>query len=112
MGKKHIFKSERGIPLICQGKDNNKPVVTVENYCKWYQIFVIYPDSTVVPADWPTLNKINKSSDKHLIGDHIFHPELLEKFADHIGGYVHDVSLEAVTGRWMFEYHDKTAEEI
>ena len=107
-----MYVSDRKLPLICQTLNTKFPTVTVENYCKWYNVFVINPDGVVVTADWEVLNMLEYKSGKCLIGDHVYHPDLLVQYADYIGGYVDDVSLETVAGRWMFEFHDKSPEEL
>lgn len=46
-----IFFSERGIPLITQcleeADEGLKPVLTMENYEKWYCMYIIYPNRKV-----------------------------------------------------------------
>lgn len=103
--------SKRGIPLICQDV-RNEPTITVENYCKWYDIYVIYPDGSIVTASWTKMREIEESSGRTLIGDHIFHPLLLSEYANIIDGSVDEVSEEVVTGRWIFEHYEKDIDEI
>ncbi|AMO35323.1 hypothetical protein [Lysinibacillus sphaericus] len=48
-----VYFSERGIPLLSQYfEDVNenelmKPLLTMENYEKWYSMYIIYPDGKV-----------------------------------------------------------------
>lgn len=47
------YFSDNGIPLITQHIDllfcdgERKPVLTVENYDKWYKVYIIHPDDTI-----------------------------------------------------------------
>ena len=106
-----MFKSDRGKPLICQEK-GTKPIITVENYIKWYHIFVIWPDGNVTKASFDIIEQINNHSTKTLICDHLFHPLLIEKYAEITDSLVDEVSLATITGRWMFEYYNKEIKDI
>lgn len=98
----HTYYSWRGIPLIYVGKDVT-PVVTMENYCKWYGIQVVI-DGRVENVHPNILDEL--CGDDHFIGDHNYHPELLRRVAKHYGGYVDGISLEAAAGRWAMEIKD------
>ena len=98
-----MYCSDRGIPLICQ-QVYNIPVITLENYCKWYNIYVIMPDGNVSKVDMDLIQCIQDKSPIHIMDTHIWHPIMLEKIASHLQGYVDDVSLECCYGRWMMEH--------
>lgn len=104
--------SDRQIPLIYQDNNRSIPVVTLENYCKWYWIFIVFPNGYVTRAEYNTLSALEDKYGKPLMGDHIFHPKLLELLAEHLEGVVDEVTLETALGRWMLEYHEKELEDI
>lgn len=99
----HIHYSWRGLPLIYVEK-HDVPIVTMENYCKWYGIQVVHPDGKVENVDVDLLDKLCGSD--VLMGDHNYHPILLRRVAKHYGGHVDGISLEAAGGRWKAEIED------
>lgn len=102
-----MYKSERGFPLLCQ-QAIGVPVVTLENYEKWYHIYVIQPNGIVEIVD-PGL-VVELASKETLLIDHEFHPKLLLLIAQKIGGSVHPVSLEVAAGRWIMSDHSLCVE--
>lgn len=98
-----VYVSERGFPLICQ-KPGETPIVTVENYCKWYRLYLLMPNGEVKPVTPELVESVNAFENAWMI-DHTFHPDLLRAVARKIGGYVDTVSLEAAAGRWVMENH-------
>lgn len=94
-----IFRSDRGIPLLCQ-EVFDTPTITLENYEKWYNIFVIQPDGTVEIVSPGLIDELN---DGTLWVDHTFHPKLLLLIAKHYGGSVPPTTLEMAAGRWVME---------
>lgn len=83
----------------------------MENYCKGYHLYVIEPTGEVTEVPYGMIAELD-TGHRSLVFDHCFHPLLLERLATKIGGIVDGVSLEVVTGRWMFEYYDKETAEI
>lgn len=96
--------SERGLELVEQ-RVLDIPLITVENYEKWYRLYVIQPNGEVetVPSNLIT----ECDSGGQCIG-HCWHPELVLKVAERLGGEVPATSLEMIAGRWVMErgYHD------
>lgn len=99
----HTYYSWRGQPLIFVGK-SDVPIVTMENYCKWYGIQVVFPDGRVENVHPNVLDEL--CGNDHFIGDHNYHPELLRRVAKHYGGHADYVSLEASAGRWAMEINE------
>lgn len=102
---KHYY-SERNHPLLywhTEGFPADCPVITLENYPKWYRIYVVLPTGEVTTAGIVDIIEIENQSEKVLYLDHNFHPELLEKLAEQYRGIVDEVSLEVAAGRWSFE---------
>ncbi len=46
-----VYYSPRGLPLVYMGPPALRPVLTVENYPKWYEIFMVMPDGSVQTFD-------------------------------------------------------------
>lgn len=99
------YVSDRNIPLLYQ-ETHNKPVLTAENYEKWYDLFVIFPNGDVnslsdlgimtfdIAVDGITAVRI----------DHNYHPLLLKQLAKDNGWYLNISALEMAAGRWAIEY--------
>ncbi len=92
--------TERDHVLMWVGKVD-VPVVTLENYEKWYSVYVVMPCGYVkkVPVDVMTACM----GDDAYYRDHCFHPELLRRIAKHYNGEVHQTALEVATGRWALD---------
>lgn len=98
-----MFKSDRDIPLICQGV-HNCPVITVENYIKWYTLYVIHPDERVESLCYPGFeNHLDEPQGEMGFHDHCPNPRAVCKMAERLGYDVDEVSLDAITGRWHIE---------
>jgi hypothetical protein len=95
-----MHESNRGIPLIWQGK-GNVPFITLENYCKWYNVFVVFPDGKVEIV--PETKYAEVFDHFAYIPDHNFHPLFLQKLAKLYGGAVDDSTLEIAAGRWLMD---------
>jgi hypothetical protein len=104
------YVSPRGIPLLTQ-QVSSFPIVTLEDYVKWYGADILWPDGRVenVNVDWYC--EIVREYPKYpLMGDHNYHPFLLEKIAERIGGQVCWKAREMATGRWINEIRDGEVE--
>ena len=112
--------SERGIPLVYYGVLNEKPILTVENYSKWYNLYYVYPDGEVSPVLEPAYDFAERELLKiaygltgeakqdfptMVRGDHIYNPFALKFIAGYVGGFVYPQSEEIIIGRWELEYH-------
>ncbi len=95
--------SHRGIPLM----DVPNPagaVLTVENYCKWYEFHLLYPNGEVervVPEEG-----IEFVQSTYGIGawcDHNYHPAVLEAQAAIMGVLYSQQGYELLLGRWYLE---------
>lgn len=115
------FYSDRDIPLIYPSTAPlpSCPIVTVEMYSKWYDVYVIEVDGFVVKVDHLKYARkwgeaIRDTYDKGLsfLGDHVWHPYGIQAFADLIGGEVQDEALEMLVGRWVTEHKNTPLEDI
>lgn len=103
--------SKRNIPLIYQ-RNSTVPIITVENYEKWYDIYIVFPDGEVQTIPMEILEDIIAASKIHVFGDHIYHPIVLHKIAEIYCAEVDYVSENCVTGRWISEYKQIQVENV
>lgn len=88
-----LYVSNHGHPLLWQ-EPLDVPVVTVENYEKWYSLYVLFPDGRVETVPGETILDVDSGGNCLWI-DHCFHPRLLLLVAKHYGGCSHPTALEA-----------------
>jgi hypothetical protein len=75
-------------------------LITVENYEKWYNLYIIQPTGEVEIV--PT-GVIDDYYPGRYWVDHVWHPALALKVAKHLGGEVPATSLEVIAGRWVLK---------
>lgn len=99
------YKSERGIALFCDGVAD-VPLITVENYMKWYSIYAIYPDGHVATVDTTMRedNEFERIFGESAYGDHVFNPWFVLYIAWLRGIEVCGSALEAIIGRWIMDH--------
>jgi len=98
-----VYLSWRNLPLLYVGKPLNKPVLTLENYTKWYRVQLVMPDGLVI--DVPS-GKILAANDKipiHGWMDHLYHPKLLIQLAKDLDAWIDERAIEVAGGRWLRE---------
>ncbi len=108
---KHFY-SERGIPLIhyrdhAESFSHVHSTLTVENYCKWYELYWINPDGKVEKVDCSWYEEFRTFTGKTAWADHVPNPEMLDFSADSVGASVCPESREMVIGRWETEINGK-----
>ncbi len=79
------YFSERGIPLITQWFEDEsediKPILTMENYMKWYSMYIIYPDGKV-----ESISRSSENEDASVTWyDHAVYPEYFHLSAKRLG---------------------------
>lgn len=98
------YVSDRKIPLLCQEPDTfGRITVTMEDYSKWYGVILLHPDGRVENVDGDLLNTLEREFRHPVRGDHNFHPQLLNKIAEHYKGVVDWRAFEMACGRWVLE---------
>jgi hypothetical protein len=108
-----IYMSNRNIPLVYTGRHSSIPVLTVENYLKWYDLYVVMPDETVHALgrnNWLTVEY--EDAEERFNGDnfggihsaHLFNPYFVQFLAEFLGFHLDEQSLEIIIGRWEREY--------
>lgn len=100
------YLSKRGFPLLFVQPPLDVPVLTAENYDKWYELYLVQPDGSVTQVDsTAVLDVADKHPDARWV-DHLYHPRLLYRLAKHLGAELDERLLEVATGRWIFESED------
>ena len=94
-----LYYSDRNIPLVYHGDPPHAPLLTVENYLKWYSIHIIHPDGSVGVVEH------NELVDDAW-ADHNFKPWVCHQISQALGYEWHDESLEMVIGRYVTECNE------
>lgn len=100
------YYSERGHQLLYTGRSAEVPIITLENYPKWYRIHVIRSDTSVSTVPNAVVYRALDSDPLAKISGHLFHPRLLYRAAAIMNADVDDRAIEVAAGRWMIEYVD------
>jgi hypothetical protein len=97
--------SPRGIPLVWGGGHPSKgAVLTVECYCKWYDLIVVWPDK-IEAVNFGVLHPHAK--DESAYCDHAPNPNVVARYAGAMGYHLDREAFEMMIGRWEIEYHDR-----
>jgi hypothetical protein len=97
--KYRTYFSDRNIPLVYCGPPPEKPLLTIENYCKWYWVYVVMPDGSV---ETPT-DRILTDDELAEYSDHIPSPKFCQTIAKKLGYNWDRQSLEMIAGRAVTE---------
>lgn len=100
-----LWFSERGIPLVyCGPAPKDVPVLTVENYCKWYTLYLIKPNG-IVEAYYPNKKLEKECYEKFGFynGDHNYQPSAVQYIADKEEFILHEEAIEMIIGRYEME---------
>jgi hypothetical protein len=102
MDENRVYMSERGHPLVYHGSPGKVPILTVENYLKWYSLYLVNPDGSVEPVDFP--------EDGYC--DHVPYPAAVEEMAADRGWVGCYESLEMIVGRYVLEFLDRDVSKM
>lgn len=91
-------ESKRGIPLFfATGSQNcGIPVVTVETYCIWYDLYLVFPSGMVAIIEYDNLEKF---VDTPYI-DHTPNPLAVRCLAEENGFVVDKDAWQAMVDQW------------
>ncbi len=94
------YDSDRGMPLVYVGEPPpERPILTVENYCKWYSLYLVKPGGWVEAVDMYDAG----SSFTAAWHDHVPDPGECERYAE-LKGYDWDENaLDMIYGRYQRE---------
>lgn len=105
------YLSWRGLPLLYVRKPLDKPVLTLENYTKWYRVQLVMPTGEVQDVESGAILAANDKITIFGWVDHLFHPKLLIQLAKDLDAYTDERALECAGGRWLRE-NDGLAELV
>lgn len=100
------YLSPRGHLLLYVGEPIDKPIITLENYTKWYEIYLIKPEGAVEKVDNDIVLAVLGEHRDAQICDHVFHPRLLYRVAQELEGELEERAAEVAAGRWMLEVRE------
>ncbi len=113
---KRLFYSNRGHLLVYKADVEDKekyaqypPILTCEDYIKWYELYLVFPDETVFmvhPHEFED-KLFEKGFSDTICGDHVFNPEAVALIADIQGWDIDENSYEMIIGRWEREHCNK-----
>lgn len=95
-----LYYSERHIPLVYVDQPGDKPIVTVENYMKWYNLYEILPSGAVRCANFHDDDTWNHEVDGPIWSDHVPNPKAVEQFAAYYNYILDENALDMIRGRW------------
>ena len=104
------YPTPRDLVLVYRQKPLDKPVLTVEHYCKWYTLYLVMPDGTVKSVHDDFRDEYDDAVEHwgstHMC-DHCYHPDFIPVLAHHLGAYVDSEAHEMIAGRWVIEATEK-----
>ena len=106
---RQTYFSEHGIPLVYEQVGHTTEILTVENYIKWYSIYLIRTNGVVHRVDE---SNFNQSFEGTAWNDHAPTPAYCEWLAGQLGAKWDSCSLDMVVGRWLSDTFELTATEI
>lgn len=102
-----IHKSPRGMPLMWMLAPGVKPTLTVENYLKWYELFLLHPNGEIESVPFSKLDDPAFCySDESAYCDHVPNPAAVYRYAEANDYHLDDQAFEMIVGRWELEYHE------
>lgn len=100
------FQSERGVPLVTQQTHDTKPMLTVENYDKWYDLYIITVDGYVEKTEVIENELTSKARSLLFDGwsDHAFNPNHFKELAEEMNFNYDTATIESVERRWQTDH--------
>lgn len=100
-----VLYSPRGLPLIWgHGHPTEGAVLTMECYCKWYELFLVWPDK-ITTVFFGALEP--HRGDESAYRDHVPNPRAVIRLAKANGYLLDREALEMIIGRWELECLDR-----
>lgn len=99
-----VHTSDRGIPLVLLGTPTRN-TLTVENYVKWYDLFIVNSSGVVSKVPREAYDKVQVVGNDLITvwSDHAINPVAFQALAEYLGVEVDEVAEEVVIGRWVSE---------
>lgn len=96
--------SPRGLELVYHSDQPDHDTLTVENYSKWYELFLVRTDGEVVAYHFGYLSDICGYDTPYV--DHVPNPVVVARLAKLRGWRLDEQSYEMIIGRWELESTD------
>lgn len=106
MYKPQLYLTSHGHSLLYVSEPLDVPVLTLENYTKWYNIYLVQPNGDVVEVDSGIILEVTAKYPDARWVDHLYHPRLLYRVAEHLGAAMCERSIEVAAGRWVIESYE------
>lgn len=103
-----MLKSHRDIPLVMTEPNSQGPLLTVENYVKWYDIYIVFPDGRIQKVPYELFWE-GKGTGWH---DHVPNPKACQMVAEKLNAEWDECSFEMIVGRYMMEVVTDKWEQI
>lgn len=101
------YLSDRGIPLVYNHAPQDKPVLTVENYLKWYAFYLVMPNGSVEVLPYDRYRHLEGVEGlPYLWGDHVPHPAAYDRICEELAFYSDCNSADMITGRHVNDVLD------
>lgn len=98
-----IILSDRNIPLVYQFNENiSEPVLTVENYTKWYDLYLVNRDRSINKVEYDALHEFAPRNESPY-QDHVPNPKAVKCYANNYNYLIDEQSYEMMVGRWVIE---------
>jgi hypothetical protein len=104
MSQDKNYYSDRGMQLLYVGQTCGVPILTLENYMKWYNMFLVNPDGSVELVSINVIQEAMERDPLAIQSDHSYHPRLLFRIAELLKAEVDERAIEVAAGRWMIEH--------
>lgn len=106
--KQHSFSyfGERGFPLMWrQAPIKDKAILTVEQYDKWYNLYLIYPDKQILAVESNTVIWMQAMEEFEGVSvlNHCFNPEFIDLLIKKANVEMDPLAYELIVGRWTIE---------
>jgi hypothetical protein len=104
------YHSKRGMLLLWVQEPLDVPVLTMENYVKWYYLHLIRPDGTVEELSFEPLSDTSAHMSESPYCDHVPNPVVVQRLAHERNWHLDPNALEMIIGRWELEVRDNYPE--
>lgn len=102
----YAYLSDRELPLVWRrAPDTKRPILTVEQYCKWYNLYLILPSGEVkkILSTGDAWSDADEVFPHIAVMDHCFHPDFIPILAKYLGARIDREAHELIMGRWASE---------
>lgn len=100
----NTYYTDRRQPLVFHGIPEEVPVITVENYIKWYEPWLVLPDGSIRKVTFEEMEPHAVALDTFAMGDHVFNPAVIARMAQENGWLVDTNAMDMIVGRWIQEH--------